>query len=143
MFCYRSVSIVDIHGNVRFSSCGLKKNFYFLYFWEKVLRSFTQYICRAKKLTIGFFRNFLQHKIWTINHRESFMTRKFSVVNSLLHAMCCTIWYHLHNLKNVKNTHGGVLILPATLLNLTLLHECFSRFLNCTNGTKSRNASQI
>ena len=22
-----------------------------------------------------------------------------------------------------------------TLLNLTLLHECFSRFLNCANGT--------
>ena len=23
----------------------------------------------------------------------------------------CAIWYHLHNLKNVKNTHEGVLIL--------------------------------
>ena len=23
------------------------------------------------------------------------------------------------------------------------MEECFSRFLNCTNGTKSRNASQI
>ena len=32
---------------------------------------------------------------------------------------------------------------PATLLKLKLFHECFSRFLNCTNGTKSRNASQI
>ena len=61
----------------------------------------------------------------------------------------CAICYNLHNLKNVKNTHGGVLILvkcglkSATLLKLTLLHECFSRFLNCTNGTKSRNASQM
>ena len=27
---------------------------------------------------------------------------------------------------------------PATLLKLTLLHGCFSRFLNCTNATKSR-----
>ena len=27
-----------------------------------------------------------------------------------------------------------------TLRKLTLLHGCFSRFLNCTNGTKSRNA---
>ena len=27
------------------------------------------------------------------------------------YVMCCTIWYHLYNLKNVKNTHGGVLIL--------------------------------
>ena len=25
--------------------------------------------------------------------------------------MLCTIWYHLYNLKNVKNTHGGVLLL--------------------------------
>ena len=34
----------------------------------------------------------------------------------------------------MKNTHGGVLILvklkPATLLKLTLLLGCFSRFLN-------------
>ena len=22
--------------------------------------------------------------------------------------MLCAIWYHLHNVKNVKNTHGGV-----------------------------------
>ena len=26
--------------------------------------------------------------------------------------------------------------LPATLLKVTLLHECFSHFLNYTNGTK-------
>ena len=31
---------------------------------------------------------------------------------------------------------------PSTLVNATLLHGCFSRFLNCTNGTKLRNASQ-
>ena len=24
--------------------------------------------------------------------------------------MRCAIWYHLYNFKNVKNTHGGVLI---------------------------------
>ena len=31
----------------------------------------------------------------------------------------------------------------ATLLNVTLLRGCFSRFWNCTNGTKSRNASRL
>ena len=31
----------------------------------------------------------------------------------------------------------------ATLLKVTLLHECFSHFLNCANGTKSRNTSHI
>ena len=31
----------------------------------------------------------------------------------------------------------------ATLLKVALLHGCFSRFLNCTNGTKSRKASHM
>ena len=29
--------------------------------------------------------------------------------------MLCAIWYHLYNLKNVKNTHGGVLLLVIQL----------------------------
>ena len=32
---------------------------------------------------------------------------------------------------------------PATLLKATILNEFFSRFLNCTNGAKSRNVSQM
>ena len=48
--------------------------------------------------------------------------------------MCYVIWYHLYTLKNV-NTHWGV-------LKVTLLHDCFLRILNCTNGTKSRKTSQ-
>ena len=31
----------------------------------------------------------------------------------------------------------------ATLLTVTLLHGCFSRFLNCTNATKSRKAPHL
>ena len=56
--------------------------------------------------------------------------------------MFCAIWYHLYNFKNLENTHGGVLLLgklqakPADLLKITLLHGCFSRFLNCTSGTQ-------
>ena len=56
--------------------------------------------------------------------------------------MFCAIWYHLYNLKNVKNTHGGVLLL-VKLLKVTLLHGCFSLVFNCTNGTKSRNGSHM
>ena len=65
------------------------------------------------------------------------------------HVMLCAIWYIMYNLKNVKNTHRGVLLLvklrakPATLLKVTLLHTRFPRFLNCANGTKSRNASHM
>ena len=28
-----------------------------------------------------------------------------------IYMMLCAIWYHLYNLKNLKNTHGGVLLL--------------------------------
>ena len=41
---------------------------------------------------------------------------------TLTYVMFCAIWCYLYNLKNVKNTHGGVLLI------VTLLHECFSRF---------------
>ena len=45
-----------------------------------------------------------------------------------------------HPWRNVFSKVAGK---PATLLKLTLLHECFSRFLNCKNGTKSRNAPNL
>ena len=32
---------------------------------------------------------------------------------------------------------------PATLLKVTLFDGCFSRFLNCANGTKSRKTSHM
>ena len=41
-----------------------------------------------------------------------------------LYETLCAIWYHLYNLKNVKNRY-------------------FSRFLNCTNGTESLKASHV
>ena len=31
-------------------------------------------------------------------------------INQTPYVMRCAIWYHLCNLKNVKNTHGGVLL---------------------------------
>ena len=39
--------------------------------------------------------------------------------------------------------HSILQLKPATSLKVTLLHECFSRFLNCKNGTYSRNASHL
>ena len=73
------------------------------------------------------------------------MIKNEILAEGMKYAVRCAIWYHLYNLKNVKNTYGGVLTLaePATLLKLTLPHRCFSRFLNCTADTKSRNASHI
>ena len=45
------------------------------------------------------------------------------------YVMHYAIWYHSCNLKNLKNSHGGVLLLACMV---ALLHACFSRFLNCT-----------
>ena len=67
----------------------------------------------------------------------------------ILHVMPCAIWYHLHNLKNVKSTHGGVLLLimlQAFACNFTKSNTppwVFSRLLSRTNGTKSRKASHV
>ena len=43
----------------------------------------------------------------------------------------------------MKNTHGGMLLLVKLQAKVTLLHGCFSPFLNCTNATTSRNASHF
>ena len=42
-----------------------------------------------------------------------------------VYEMFCAIWYYFYKLKNMKNTHEGVLLL------------------NCANGAKPRNASHI
>ena len=61
--------------------------------------------------------------------------------------MHCAIGYPLYNFKNLESTHGGALRLancrlkPETKSNTT--PWVFSRFLNCTNGTKSRKASHL
>ena len=44
------------------------------------------------------------------------------IVRLSQYVMCCVIWYHLYSFKNVKNTHGGVLILvklQAPVCNFT------------------------
>ena len=47
----------------------------------------------------------------------------------------------------MKNTHGRVLLLVKvagfSLPKLTLIHGCFSRFLNSKTGTKSRIGAHI
>ena len=48
--------------------------------------------------------------------------------------MRCVIRFRLYNLKNVKNTCGGTLL----LVKVTLLHGCFPRFQNRTGSTKPR-----
>ena len=51
---------------------------------------------------------------------------------SVRYETVCEIWYHLHNLKNMKNTHGRVS--PPSV---------FLRFVDYINGTKSHKASRM
>ena len=53
------------------------------------------------------------------------------VLREAINFLCetiCTIWYDKYNLKNVKNTLGGVLLIVKK---------------SCTNGTKLRKASHV
>ena len=57
-----------------------------------------------------------------------------------------SLFYKLNTCLQKTTTYVGLQaepIFPVTLLKVTLLHGCFLRFLNCTNGAKSRNASHI
>ena len=52
--------------------------------------------------------------------------------------MRCAIWYHyLQNIKNVKRSYGGVLLLLFLQPKVTLLCGCFSHFLSSANDSKS------
>ena len=76
------------------------------------------------------------------------------ILNGKLHFLCCAIWDHLHNLKNVKSIHGVVLHLvklrssissflhKVTLLLLHLLRYLL-HVLDWINGPKTRKRSQI
>ena len=75
---------------------------------------------------------------WFRTLRRFYYETKSIYQSPEFNVMRCAIWYNLHNLKNVKNTHGGVLILVKLQAK-----SVFSRFLNCTNCTKSHNTSHI
>ena len=58
--------------------------------------------------------------------------------------------FNRNKMKEIKDMHQEMLIkllqYHMTLIQhhiVTLVHGCFSRFLNCTNGTKSTNAPHI
>ena len=56
-----------------------------------------------------------------------------------VYQMLCAVCYHLYNLKNVKNTHEGVLLsvkLQAYFTKNNTPPWVFIPFSNCTNGTK-------
>ena len=50
-------------------------------------------------------------KIWMFICQLYLTVKSYVMLCYLVCQRLCAIWYHLYNLKNVKNTHGGVLLL--------------------------------
>ena len=78
-----------------------------------------------------------------VNYCGIFFRFSHCVICLSVIVMLCAVWYHLHDLKNVKNIHGGVLFLvklQANACNFTNSSTppwvFFSRFLNRKNNTK-------
>ena len=83
--------------------------------WDKVLKNRQSKTCGRQPL-----KNF----IWSI--LEYFVSYK-GMLCPLLFKMLWAIWHHLYNFKNMKNTHGEVLLLVKFRKNevhflLTQLH---------------------
>ena len=70
---------------------------------------------------------------------EKTKQHKYYTANEEIYAMLCTIWYHLHNLQNVEKKKKK----KKKTWRSVAKSRVFSRFLNCTDGTKLRNAPHI
>ena len=96
-----------------------------------------QMIYDSKNILRNLFYRKCYSSLWRHNFQSWWNCSKYVI----LCAICC----YLYNLKIRENTHGGVSLLVKlqAVIKVTLLHGCFSHFLNCANGTKSRKASHI
>ena len=115
----------------------------------KILGPFRLQSKPCRKINIAFLWKILH--LFFLRCPEIFCLQNFCACDyyCYYYVMRSAIWYHLYNLKNMRTTHGGVLLLvkfqakPAILLKTALLHGDFSRFLNCINGTKSCKISHV
>ena len=79
----------------------------------------------------------------------SLMSLKFWFHISALFFILSAIWYHLYNFKNLKNTHGIVILLFKLQVEVSNFNKSitlpwmFLRFLNYTNGSKLRKTSHL
>ena len=44
--------------------------------------------------------------------------RGWKMASNKINVMLFTIWYHLHKLKNIKNTHGKDIKVAGSVINL-------------------------
>ena len=89
-------------------------------------------------VSINWLEDIVKHTVFF--HWLSLIQYVF-IIQHYVFMMLSAIWYHLRNLKNVKNTHGEALILVTQSNSPPWVF--FTFFLNCKNGTKSRKASHL
>ena len=120
---------------------GLKWNLFYNK-WDKVFKNRPSKICGRQPLKdmkdYDLFRQAVFHKFYLA---DSWMLcpkccmkglrKSFVISNNEYHFLC----HHCVILNTI--------IITAALLKVTLPHGSFSRFLNCTNGIKSRNESDM
>ena len=99
------------------------------------------YVCNFTGRIWRYPNHTIEKKCWFNNVALTFQNKTWEKKLDR-NGMLCASWYHLHNFKNMKNIHGGVSLL-VKLEASALFHGCFSRFINCTNVTKSRKASNM
>ena len=68
---------------------------------------------------LKFFRKILRTYQITDSWSKYTLNRTLILTSAV---MLCAIWHHLYNLKDVKNTHGGVLLLAS------FIYGCFFTF---------------
>ena len=95
-----------------------------------VKTSFYGQITAAVKTKIGFYILFC----YEVNRQDRPDTITMKYYKKDIHVMRCAIWYHLHNFKNVKNTHGGVLLLVK--LQALAFSHLFCRFFSSSNKNR-------
>ena len=70
-------------------------------------------VYKNQKFLLSVFASFMSY----------FMKKGFPLLNERL----CVIWCYLYNLKNLKNNHGGVLILKSNLICSSFLKYIISQ----------------
>ena len=83
------------------------------------------------KNIIGFLDSFII--FYAINDGNKFLT------------MCCFARFSIPfvQFKTHEKHPSRILVKLQALLKVTILHGCFSYFLNCTNDTKSRSVTHL
>ena len=89
---------------------------------SKVRKTVTEFILYLKlhgaetKILAKLYRTVINYSVCYSNLLLLEMIQCLQILYYIFtNVTLCTIWYHLYNLKNVQNTHGGVLLLAVKL----------------------------